>query len=61
MLNTAAGGAGGAYFAGPNDPVIKQIQAAADFIGTGAIEINMYEAEIVDLVRREFDPAPAHQ
>lgn len=53
MLNTAAGGAGGAYFAGPNDPVIKQIQAAADFIGTGAIEINMYEAEIVDLVRRK--------
>lgn len=44
---------GGAYFAGPNDPIIKQIQAAADFLGNGAIEINMYEAEIMDLVRRE--------
>ena len=52
MLDTA-GGTGGAYFAGPNDPIIKQIQGAADFIGTGAIEINMYEAEILDLVRRE--------
>lgn len=45
--------AGGAYFAGAGDPIIKSIQAAADFLGNGAIEINMYEAEILDIVRRE--------
>ena len=28
------------------------IKAAADFLGNGAIEINMYESEILDLVRR---------
>lgn len=28
------------------------LSAAADFLGTGAIEINMYEREIFDLVRR---------
>lgn len=28
-------------------------EAAADFLGNGAIEINMYEAEILDIVRRE--------
>lgn len=40
MFNsTAAGGAAGAYFASANDPVIKQIQASADFIGTGAIRM----------------------
>lgn len=55
MSFTASSGArvGGAYFAGSGDPIIKQISAAADFLGNGAIEINMYEAEILDLVRRE--------
>ncbi len=52
-MSGSVGGTGGAHFASLNDPVIKQIQAAADFLGNGAIEINMYEAEIVDLVRRE--------
>ncbi|WP_293857245.1 hypothetical protein [uncultured Alsobacter sp.] len=28
------------------------LQAAADFLGNGAIEVNMYEREILDLVRR---------
>jgi hypothetical protein len=28
------------------------MQAAADFLGNGAIEVNMYETEIFDLVRR---------
>lgn len=41
------------------------LQAAADFLGNGAIEINMYETEIMDLVRRStpaiqrFDDPPA--
>lgn len=30
----------------------ETLQASADFIGNGAIEINKYEAEIVDMVRR---------
>jgi hypothetical protein len=30
----------------------QSLQAAADFLGNGAIEINRYESEIVDLVRR---------
>jgi hypothetical protein len=30
-----------------------QISAAADFLGNGAIEINRYDSEITDLVRRE--------
>lgn len=42
-----------ARFAGADDPLIQQIQASADFLGNGAIEINMYEAEIIDMVRRE--------
>jgi hypothetical protein len=29
------------------------IEAAADFLGNGAIEINRYESEIIDLVRRD--------
>ncbi len=29
------------------------LQGAADFLGPGAIEINMYETEIFDIVRRE--------
>lgn len=37
----------GAFFAGG-------ISAAADFMGPGAIEINRYQAEILDLVRRRF-------
>ncbi|GGH14753.1 hypothetical protein GCM10007036_14280 [Alsobacter metallidurans] len=28
------------------------LQAAADFLGTGAIEVNKYESEILDIVRR---------
>lgn len=44
---------GGARFTNASDPVIQQISAAADFLGNGAIEINMYEAEILDIVRRE--------
>lgn len=44
---------GGARFANASDPVIQQISAAADFLGNGAIEINMYESEILDIVRRE--------
>jgi hypothetical protein len=41
------------------------LDAAADFLGNGAIEINMYETEIMDLVRRStpaiqrFDSPPA--
>jgi hypothetical protein len=30
----------------------QDISAAADFLGNGAIEVNRYESEIVDLVRR---------
>ncbi len=41
------------------------LDAAADFLGNGAIEVNMYETEIMDLVRRStpalqrFDSPPA--
>jgi len=41
------------------------LTAAADFLGNGAIEVNMYETEIMDLVRRStpaiqrFDAPPA--
>lgn len=31
---------------------VDSMQAAADFLGNGAIEVNMYETEIFDLVRR---------
>lgn len=44
---------GGARFANAADPIIAQISAAADFLGNGALEVNMYEAEILDIVRRE--------
>jgi hypothetical protein len=44
---------GGARFANASDPIIQQVSAAADFLGNGAIEINMYETEILDIVRRE--------
>lgn len=37
-----------------NARFIGTVQAAADFMGPGAIEINRYQAEIVDLVRRRF-------
>ena len=30
----------------------QDISAAADFLGNGAIEVNRYESELVDLVRR---------
>lgn len=33
---------------------VGTISAAADFMGPGAIEINRYQAEIMDLVRRRF-------
>jgi hypothetical protein len=52
-FSASAGPVGGARFASASDPIIKQIAAAADFLGNGAIEINMYEAEILDIVRRE--------
>jgi hypothetical protein len=44
---------GGARFTNASDPIIQQISAAADFLGNGAIEVNVYEAEILDIVRRE--------
>ena len=31
---------------------VESMNAAADFLGNGAIEVNMYETEIFDLVRR---------
>jgi len=31
---------------------LPTMEAAADFLGNGAIEVNMYESEILDLVRR---------
>ncbi len=52
-FSASDGRVGGARFAGASDPIIQQISAAADFLGNGAIEINMYEAEILDIVRRE--------
>jgi hypothetical protein len=33
---------------------VDKMKADADFLGNGAIETNMYEAEIYDLIRREF-------
>lgn len=33
---------------------VGTVSAAADFMGPGAIEINRYQAEILDLVRRRF-------
>jgi hypothetical protein len=44
---------GGARFTNAADPIIQQLSAAADFLGNGAIEVNVYEAEILDIVRRE--------
>ena len=35
------------------------LQAAADFLGNGAIEVNMYETEIFDLVRRSSPSSTA--
>jgi hypothetical protein len=32
--------------------VVDRMQAAADFLGNGAIEINKYESEIFDIIRR---------
>lgn len=43
----------------------SDLSAAADYLGNGAIEVNMYETEIADLVRRDsvaltrFDVKPA--
>lgn len=40
----------------------EEMSAAADFLGNGAIEVNMYESEIADIVRREsvfLDRVPA--
>ena len=53
MSFSQGGRVGGARFASASDPIIQSIQAAADFMGNGAIEINMYESEIIDIVRRE--------
>src|ERR1700733_2169686 len=33
---------------------VGTVQAAADYLAPGAIEINRYQAEIFDLVRRRF-------
>jgi len=33
-------------------PAFREMSAAADFLGNGAIEINRYETEILDMVRR---------
>jgi len=47
------------------DAQLMQIAAAADFLGNGAIEINKYESEIFDIIRRtsialqRFDRKPA--
>lgn len=37
---------------GKYQAAFSDVRAAADFLGNGAIEINRYESEIVDLVRR---------
>jgi hypothetical protein len=47
MPNHAISGSGMAHFVG-------EIRAAADFLAPGAIEVNRYQAEIFDLVRRRF-------
>jgi len=36
----------------PQDQQLMQIVAAADYLGNGAIEINKYENEIYDIIRR---------
>jgi len=36
----------------PEDNRLSQILAAADYLGNGAIEINKYESEIFDIIRR---------
>jgi hypothetical protein len=51
MFNLQAGAAGGARVSGAQ--FMDPIQAAADFLGNGAIEINMYETDIMDMIRRE--------
>ena len=33
---------------------VGNIEAAADYLAPGAIEVNRYQAEIFDLVRRRF-------
>ena len=47
--------AGGAHFANQAEAntILSQISAAADFLGNGAIEVPLYEKEILDIVRRE--------
>jgi hypothetical protein len=51
--------------AGKYKALFQEVAAAADFLGNGAIEVNRYESEIVDLVRRHsialqrFDRKPA--
>lgn len=36
----------------PADQQVLQIMASADYLGNGAIEINKYESEIYDIIRR---------
>lgn len=51
-----------------NGVPIQRLLASADFLGNGAIEVNRYETEIVDIIRREsvflnrneFSPANGH-
>lgn len=52
MSFTASASVGGARFAVGGDPVLQALHAAADFTGNGSIEINKYEREILDMVRR---------
>ncbi len=35
-----------------SDPVVRNINAAADYLGSGAIEVPIFEREITDMVRR---------
>jgi hypothetical protein len=67
-----------AGFIDPNNPLAKQvatllasastgtISAAADYLGNGSMEVNRYETEIADIVRRDsvtlsrIEPSPAN-
>lgn len=44
---------GGKGISMPVEANFKALSAAADFLGNGAIEVNRYESEIVDMVRRD--------
>ncbi len=44
---------GGFVNTGVANDLLAKIAAGADFLGNGAIEVNLYESEILDIVRRE--------